>query len=157
FLGLSVPPPPPSVSPMDQDGTPFANVRMRMETHKKSQSCVNCHQIFDPYGIALENFDVMGRFRQQDGGQPVNPSGSFADGSTWSDLSQFKQRLTQYQDAFVSNMTEVLLSYALGRTRHSNDGSNTPGRFLHAGEMPAVRAIVKEAAASNYTWSAIIA
>ena len=157
FFGLLVPPPPPSVSPLDQDGAPNANIRNRMEAHRKNQSCMNCHQVFEPFGLALENFDVMGRFREQDGGEAVNPSGSFADGTTWTNVTQFKQELTRYQEAFISNVTTVLLSYALGRTRHNTDGSNTPGRFLHAGEMPAVRAILRDAAASNFSWSAIIA
>ena len=99
----------------------------------------------------------MGRFREQDGGEPVDASGSFADGSTWIDGVQFKQELTQYQDAFVTNITEVLFSYALGRTRHLNDGTSTPGRLLHTSEMPAVRAILRDAAAGNHTWSSIIA
>jgi hypothetical protein len=157
FFGLSVPPPPPSVSPLDQDGMPTANLRMRMENHHKNPSCASCHQIFDPFGTALENFDVIGRFREQDGGQPIDASGTFADGVRWSDMVQFRQALLQYQDSFVTNITEVLLSYALERTRHANDSSSTPGRFLHAGEMPAVRAILRDAAASNYSWSSIIA
>jgi hypothetical protein len=156
FFGLSVPPPPPSVSPLDQDGTPTANTRERMEAHRKNPSCASCHQVFDPFGFALENFDAMGRFRDQDGGEAINASGMFADGSSWTDPVQFKQELVHYQDAFVTNATEVLLSYALGRTRHNSDGTNTPGRFVHAGEMPEVRAILREAAGSNYSWSAII-
>jgi tetratricopeptide (TPR) repeat protein len=157
FFGLQVPPPPPSVSPLDQDGTPSANMRDRMDAHHKNASCASCHQVFEPFGIALENFDVMGRFREQDGGEPVNPTGSFADGTGWLNLAQFKQELSQYQDTFNTNVTAVLLSYALGRTRHNSDGSNTPGRFLHAGEMPAVRAILRDAASSGYSWSSIIA
>src|ERR1051326_195910 len=149
FFGLPVPPPSPSVSPLDQDGTLTANTRARMEAHRKNPSCNNCHQIFDPFGMALENFDVMGRFREQDGGQPVDASGSFADGPAWTDVSQFKQGLARYQDAFVTNLTEVLLSYALGRTKHASDGTSTPGRFLHAGEMPAVRVILRDGKASN--------
>jgi hypothetical protein len=157
FFGLTVPPPPPSVSPLDQDGTPQANLRVRMEAHRKNPACASCHQMFEPFGLALENFDVMGRFREQDGGQAIDASGSFVDGNAWADAVQFKQQLTQYQDSFLNNVTEVLLSYALGRTRHASDGTSTPGRFLHAGEMPAVRAVLRDAAANNYTWSSLIA
>ena len=157
FFGLSVPPPPPSVSPLEQDGSPDANTRKRMEAHRVNPNCANCHQTFEQFGIALENFDAMGRYREQDGGEPVNASGAFADGSTWLTPVQFTEQLSRYQDAFVTNATEVLLSYALGRARHNSDGSISPGRYIHAGEEPAVRAIVREAAVSNYTWSSIIA
>jgi hypothetical protein len=157
FFGLSVPPPPPSVPPLSEGASAALNTRRRLEGHKTNPNCISCHQIFDPFGLALESFDVMGRWRDQDGGEPVDPSGTFADGTAWTDAMQFKQRLMQYQDAFITNMTEVLLSYALGRTHHYGDGPGTPGRLLHVSEMPAVRFILRGAAGSNFTWSSIIA
>jgi Protein of unknown function (DUF1592)/Protein of unknown function (DUF1588)/Protein of unknown function (DUF1585) len=159
YLGFHPPAPPPNVPPFrdSQTGGMVNTLRQRLESHVANPSCNSCHRTFDPLGLALENFDAIGRWRDQDGGEPVDASGSFVDGTSWTTPEQFRNELLQYRDAYLSNVTQVLLSYAVGRAAHRTDGQVIPDRMLHAYEMPAVRAILRDAKASNYSWSSIIA
>ena len=100
-------------------------------------------------GLALENFDSLGQWRNTDGGAPIDTSGAFVDGSRFNGPAAFRAGLMKYSDAYYNNVTQQLLAYALNR-------KGRPGR-LYEYEMPSVRAIVRSAAVRDYRWSSIIA
>jgi hypothetical protein len=97
----------------------------------------------DPIGFALESFDGVGKWRTRDGQQPVDASGVFVDGVKLNGVSSLREALLQYSDQFVQNFTEKLLIYALGRELDYRD-------------MPAVRALVRQASRNEYRFSSIV-
>lgn len=149
FLGVAPPDPPANVPPMAE--SPAArgrSMRDRLTSHKVNASCANCHATFDPLGLALENFDAVGQWRNTDGGEPINASGTFIDGTRFEGPAELREGLLKYSDAYYSNVTQHLLAYALNRKGRA-------GR-LYDHEMPSVRAIVHSAAAKDYRWSSLI-
>ena len=150
FLGMEAPAPPANVPALEERlGGQSGTLRDRMIAHRTHASCASCHVIFDPFGLALENFDAVGRWRNSDGGAPIDASGSFADGTRFSGPAELRAVLMKRRDAYYSNVTEQLLSYALNRRGRS-------GR-VYAYEMPAVRKIVRDASDGGYRWSSILA
>ena len=145
LLGTPPPPPPPDVPalPEDDEGTRPTSVRERLEQHRRNPACASCHATMDPLGFALENFDAVGRWRQDEAGTPVDASGSLPDGTTFSGPSELRELLEQRQTQFVGTVIEKLLTYALGR-----------GIEFH--DMPAVRTIARQAASNDYRWSALV-
>jgi cytochrome c5 len=150
FLGVSPPDPPPGVDtslkarPVDVAGnakTP--TMRETMEAHRTNPTCATCHKIFEPIGIALENFDAVGAWRTQDEGNPVDASGVLVDGSKVDGVASLRGVLMRYSDQFLRVATEKLLTYALGRG-------------VEDGDMPTVRAIVRGAAPNQYRFSSIV-
>jgi len=142
ILGTPPPPPPPNVPALDQTEIK-GSLRQRMELHRSNPVCASCHSKLDPLGFALENFDAIGKFRTVDGNTAVDPSGTMLDGHVFDGPVSFREALTSHQDAFLSTMTENLLTYALGRGVEPYD-------------MPAVRRILSNAANNNYRWSSLI-
>jgi len=104
------------------------SVRERMTQHRANQPCKGCHQLMDPIGLALENFDGVGRWRTNDSGQKIDASGQLVDGTPIDGVETLRNALLSRSDAFVQTMTEKLLMYAVGRASHFYD-------------MPAIRAI----------------
>jgi hypothetical protein len=155
FLGLPLPPPPPNVPPLDRtpgvQGGQQLTLRTRMETHHANPSCDSCHMMFEPLGDALGNFDVVGRWQETDAGQPIDTSGTLWEGTRFSGPAEMRTALLKYRDSYYWNVTSALLSNALGRQRFA-----APGGQLYPYEQPAVRAILREARASNYSWTSII-
>ena len=148
FLGSPPPPPPPNVPVLSEgstggDGKPASTIRTRLEAHRKNPACAGCHARMDPLGFALENFNAIGKWRTTDGGAPIDPTGAFPDGTKFSNPAEFHQALLSRRDEFVRNVTEKLLTYALGRGVEYYD-------------MPAVRTIVRDAAVHDYRWSSLI-
>jgi hypothetical protein len=136
FLGVSPPEPPPGVeSNLDKEKNSKAatTLRDRLEAHRADPVCASCHQIFDPMGIALENFDAVGRWRTHDEGEPVDPTGVIDDGTRLEGVNSLRDVTVRYSDQFARVVTEKLLTYSLGR------GFEDP-------DMPLVRSITKEAA-----------
>ena len=149
FLGVS-PPSPPPVVPMikgpaqDNTGnTKEPTMRERMVQHHINPTCSNCHALFEPIGLALENFDGVGAWRLQDEGQPIDASGSLADGTKIDGPKSLRGVLTRNSDQFVRVVAEKLLTYALGRGVEDED-------------MPLVRAIARGAAAGDYRFSTLV-
>jgi hypothetical protein len=145
WLGVPPPPPPPNVpalKPADPEHP--ATMRTRMEQHRKNPACAACHTSMDSFGFALENFDAIGQWRTTDDGIAIDASGTLPDGSQFDGPAQLRGVLMDRRDAVVSTMVLKLLAYALGR----------PARYA---DMPAVRAISRDAASSNYRWSSTIA
>jgi hypothetical protein len=147
ILGLDVPQPPPGVDTNLQDarpGTLAASIRERLEQHRKNPSCASCHSTIDPLGFALENFDAIGGWRTADeSGNPVDASGTTASGSKIEGLAGLRALLLERPEQFPRTLTEKLIAYALGR------------RLEHY-DRPAVRKIVRDAAAHDYRWSSIV-
>jgi hypothetical protein len=150
FLGVEPPQPPPNVDttlklkPGDAAGN-AKNPTMRqiLETHRANATCATCHRIFEPMGFALENFDAVGAWRTHDEGSPIDASGAIVDGTKIDGVKSLRDVLVRYQDTFVRVVVEKLLTYGLGRGLEHQD-------------MPLVRSIVREAAASKYRFSSII-
>ena len=143
------PPPPPDVVPPFQEETEAAkpkSVRERLELHRRNPACAGCHRMIDPAGLALENFDAVGAWRTRDGGTrgtPVDASGQLVDGTKVDGVIALRDALMRDPDIFVSTVTEKLMTYALGRG-------------LTASDMPAVRAIVRDARRDGYRFSSIV-
>jgi hypothetical protein len=106
-------------------------------------NCAACHDIIDPIGFALENFDMTGRWRETDAGRPIDPTGELWDGTPIVGPEGLNAALLDRRELFVVAFTEKLLTYALGRVIDHRD-------------MPAVRAVVRAAAAEDYRFSAFV-
>jgi len=139
------PPPPPAVPPLDAHGKDGKmSLRQAMEAHRADAVCASCHARMDPIGFALENFDGIGQWRDEDNGTPIDSSGKLPDGTTFSGAAGLSHLIiTQHGDEFISTFTGKLLTYALGRG-------------LEPYDQPAVRAIMREAAKDNSTVPALI-
>jgi Protein of unknown function (DUF1592)/Protein of unknown function (DUF1588)/Protein of unknown function (DUF1585) len=146
FLGMDAPSPPANVPVLaERPGT----MRDRMMAHKTNPSCASCHALFDPLGLALENFDATGGWRITDGGSPIDASGAFTDGTRFNGPAELRAGLLKYRDAYYAGVTQQLLAYALNR-------KGKAGR-VYDYEVPAVRKIVRDAAVNGYRWSSILA
>jgi hypothetical protein len=147
LLGNPPPPPPPDVPDLEEteaveDGR-LLTVRERLEEHRDNPACHSCHQIIDPIGLALENFDVTGRWRVKDSGAPVDPTSEMYDGTPLTGPADLRNALMARSDVFVRTFIEYMMSYALGR------------RLEHF-DMPAVRAIARRAAEDEYRIGSVI-
>jgi hypothetical protein len=144
LMGQAPPPPPPNV-PALEDNTVSATLPMRerLMQHRANAACASCHNLMDPVGFALENFDAVGRWRMTEEGRPVDVSGGLPDGSAFSGVSGLEAALLKHPDVFVGTMTEKLLTFALGRGIEYYDG-------------PAVREIVRSARTADYRFSALV-
>ncbi len=119
LLGLEPPPAPAAVPPLEDsaapEGTP-QTLRAQLEVHRSNKSCAACHAFLDPPGLALENFDATGRWRESDRGQAIDASGSFVTGETFSTFDEMQALLVElHGEDFVANLTRQLMTYALGR------------------------------------------
>jgi hypothetical protein len=144
IIGTPPPPPAPDV-PALRDNTVSQNlsVRERLAEHRANAACASCHNMIDPPGFALENFDAVGRWRTLEEGKPVDASGGLPDGSKFTGVSGLEDGLMERPEVFVGTLTEKLLTFALGRGVEPYDG-------------PAIRKIVRDAQAADYRFSSII-
>ena len=118
LLGLPPPPPDPSAPPLVDDGKPLDSNSLRelMEKHRADSACASCHANMDPMGLALENFDAIGAWRDKDGQFPIDASGNLASGRFINGPDQLRALLSRdYRKEYLSCLTEMLLTYALGR------------------------------------------
>jgi hypothetical protein len=147
LLGSPPPPPPPNVPALEATkGTANGKtltVRERMEEHRKNPQCASCHRVIDPMGLALENFDVTGKWRIKDAGAPVDAAGVMYDGTKLDGPAGLRAALLKHQDVFLETFTENLMTYALGRRVEYSD-------------MPTVRKIVRDAEKNGYRISSFI-
>lgn len=123
MLGASVPPPPPNAGGLPADDAPKQGLsfRQRLEQHRQKPECASCHSRMDPIGFGLENFDSIGRWRAQVGGQPVDSSGEMSTGEKFSGPVELKQLILARQDDFLRNLVEKMLAYSLGRGLEPHD------------------------------------
>ena len=147
LLGTPTPPPPDGVETNLDETAPAGAVqttmRERLTRHMADPSCAACHNLMDPLGFALENFDFTGRWRDAEGGAAVDAHGLFVDGGALEGPAGLRQVLLEHSELFVQTFAEKLLTYALGRS-------------LEASDMPAVREIVRRAARDDYRMSALV-
>jgi cytochrome c5 len=116
ILGTPPPPPPPNVPPLEEGPSQeFHTVRERLAQHRANPACASCHSRIDPLGFALENYDVLGRWRSEEAGKPIDAKGELPDGTKFEGPEQLKAVLLQKKDVFLRNLTNKLLGYALGR------------------------------------------
>jgi hypothetical protein len=146
IMGTPPNPPPAGVPPLKENasgGKPLT-VRERMEQHRDNPACAGCHKVLDPLGFALDNFDAVGAWRNLgEDGSPIDASGVLADGTKVNGVVDLRNALLSRPNVFVGTMTTKLLTYALGRGVEYYD-------------MPAVRAIVHDAARHDYRFSSLI-
>ena len=136
LLGAPVPSPPPGVETnLEKSVGPAAaetSLRQRLERHRANAACASCHAVMDPIGFALENYDLIGKWRETDGGVPVNAAGRLVDGTPLDGPASLRRALLARRDAFVTNTAEKLLTYALGRRlevlRHAGRPDGRPRR-----------------------------
>ena len=146
LLASPPPPPPPDIPSLAETTDDGAALSMRaaMERHRANPACASCHAQMDPLGFALENFDAVGRWRNRgESNDAIDASGVLPDGTSFEGPEGMRQALLREPKRFVATVTEKLLTYALGRNVESYD-------------MPAVRAIVRDAERNDYRFSSIV-
>jgi len=145
LLGTPPPAPPPNVPPLkeNEENAKAQSVREKMEQHRKNEPCRSCHQLMDPIGLALENFDAVGAWRAKDAGLPVDAVGKMFDGTKLDGPVSLRQAILGHSDAFLQTFTENLLAYALGRVVDYRD-------------EPMVRSIERSAARDGNRFSAFV-
>jgi hypothetical protein len=161
ILGTPPPPPPPGVPKLEETsgtaGGRALTVRERMETHRASAVCSSCHKMIDPVGLALENFDVTGQWRDLDrtatisglgirvhtGGLPIDTKTTLYDGTPMDGPATLRQALLNHSDVIIENLTMKLMAYGIGRK-------------LEYYDMPIIRSIDRDAARNNNKFSSIV-
>jgi mono/diheme cytochrome c family protein len=146
LLSSAPPPPPPNVPSLEVKGTEPEKpptLREAMVRHRAAPACAGCHARMDPIGFAMENFDAVGKWRDHEGGRPIDTTGVFPDGSSFTGIDGLKRELIGQPEQFVRTVTEKLLMYAIGRN-------------LQYYDAPTVRRIVRDAAPARYTFSALV-
>lgn len=145
LLGVAPPAPPPDVPPLVEnvENQKALPVRERLEQHRKNPACSACHKMMDPIGLSLENFNAVGLWRAHDSGAPVDPNGQLYDGSPLDGPVSLRQAILNHGDSFIRTFTENFVSYGLGRLIDHRD-------------MPAVRAVEREAARNNDRFSSFV-
>jgi mono/diheme cytochrome c family protein len=145
LMGIPPPSPPAVVPPLSDQAAPgtVKSIREQMEGHRANPVCATCHKLMDPIGFALDNFDAVGAWRTTEAGKKIDASGVLLDGTKMDGVVSLRQALLRRPDVLVGTMTEKLLTYALGRG-------------LSPSDMPAVRAIVKNASQHDYRFSSIV-
>jgi hypothetical protein len=141
----SPPPPPPADVPALKDNTVAVTltVRERLAEHRANANCAGCHNLMDPVGLSLENFDAIGRWREFEAGKPIDATGGLPDGSRFTGVGGLEKALLNRPELFAATLTEKLLTYALGRGVENADA-------------PAIRKIVREAKTDQYRLSDIL-
>jgi hypothetical protein len=147
LLGTPPPPPPPDVPDLDEtaaakDGR-LLTTRERLEMHRSNPTCNACHRFMDPLGLALDNFDVTGKWRIRENGVPLDTRGQMWDGTAVESPADVRAALLEFRELLVRNFAENLMTYALGRRIESYD-------------MPTIRSIARQAAARDYRVSTFV-
>jgi hypothetical protein len=144
LLGMAPPPPPPDVPDLPENAVAASlPMRERLAQHRADPACANCHDLMDPVGFALENYDAVGRWREFEHGRPVDAAGAFPDGSEFDGVEGLEKALLARPELFVDTMVERLLVFALGRGVESYDA-------------PAIRQITREARDDWWRFSSLV-
>jgi hypothetical protein len=147
LMGTPPAAPPPGVEafPESHEGEEQLTVRARLEQHRAIKSCAGCHDVIDPVGLSLENYNAVGQWRVKDidAGKPIDALGKLADGTQVSGVGALRDYLASRPDLFVHTFAENLLVYALGR----------PVQYY---DMPLLRKLVRDAAPQDYRFSALV-
>ena len=144
LLGTPPSPPPPGVeNKLDAAAAVPTTLRARLAMHRANKVCATCHNMMDPIGLALENYDQVGKWRTLDNGLPIDASGVMVDGTRINGEADLRKAILSRSDAFVATMIEKLMTFALGR-------------HVTYGDMPAVRRIVRDASAGGERFRDIV-
>lgn len=144
IIGTPTPPPPPNVPTLDDNPlSQPVSFRERLAQHREDAACAVCHNLMDPIGFALENFDAVGRWRDLESQTIVDARGTLPDGTEVNGVEELETGLLQRPEQFVQTLTEKLMTYGLGRGLEANDAA-------------AVRRVVRHAAEQDYSFSSII-
>jgi len=154
FFNDPPPPPPPNAGEVEPniEGKNLT-VRQRLVQHQKIESCANCHRKIDPYGLAMENFNVIGEWRDRQDGEdtnwgakapPIDVSGVLPSGREFANFAEFKESLLEQKERYLRGLTEKMMTYALGRT-------------LEATDRPAIDVIVENMKQNNFTINSLVA
>jgi len=145
LLSAAPPPPPPNVPSLNTEKAPGKPLTLReaMIQHRASPACAGCHARMDPIGFAMENFDAVGRWRERDGEQPIDATGTFPEGTKFDGIPGLKKELLRQPEQFVGTVAERLLMYAVGRN-------------LQYYDAPTVRTVMREAAPADYTLASLV-
>ncbi len=144
IIGTPPPPPPPDVPTLEEnkvDAT--ATMREQLEEHRANPVCASCHNLMDPIGFALENFDAVGRWREYEDGAEIDANGGLPDGSEFKGVNNLEAGLLDRPELFVRSLTEKLLTFAVGRGVVANDA-------------PAIREIIRKGRADDYRFSSLV-
>jgi len=144
LLGAAPPPPPDNVPALNDSniGTEIS-MKERFAQHRRDPSCSPCHNLMDPIGFGLENYDAVGRWRDKDGKFPIETTGQLPGGKTFTGSKGLKEILRDRSDEFVHNVTVKMFTYALGRGLERSDNA-------------AVDSIVQDLKTNNYRFSALV-
>jgi Protein of unknown function (DUF1592)/Protein of unknown function (DUF1588)/Protein of unknown function (DUF1587)/Protein of unknown function (DUF1595)/Protein of unknown function (DUF1585) len=145
LLGTPPAPPPPNIPLFKEVGlndTP-KSVRERLAEHRANATCAGCHNLMDPIGLALENYDAVGKWRSHDLGFVIDPDGKLYDGTKVNSPATLREALMKHSDAFISAFTQRLLAYGLGRVIDYRD-------------MPFVRGVTREAQKNDNRFSSFV-
>jgi len=116
ILGTPPPDPPPGVEELDSNKELTGNLRQRLEQHRDDPNCASCHALMDPLGFVYENFDGIGRWREEDEGALINPAGELVTGETFQNHEEFQKILVNSKlDDFLRCSSEMMMTYAMGR------------------------------------------
>ena len=144
IIGTPPPPPPPNIPALDENKVAAGlSMRERLATHRANPACASCHDLMDPVGFSLENFDAVGRWREFENGDAIDVSGGLPDGNVFVGVTNLEDGLLKRPELFVNTLSEKLLTFALGRGIESSDA-------------PAIRQIVRESRSDGYRLSSII-
>ena len=146
LLNAAPPPPPPNIPALKTEGKQAGetlSMREAMTQHRANPSCATCHARMDPIGFAMENFDAVGRWRDNDNGNPIDTSGVFTDGAKFDGIAGLKKALLAHPEQFVHTVAGKLMMYGVGRN-------------LQYFDEPSIRYVVHEAARDNYTFASLI-
>jgi len=145
FFGVSPPDPPPGVETniSQKPGEKPKSLRARLEAHRINPTCSSCHKMFEPLGLALENFDAVGQWRSLDAGNPIDPTGVTTDGSQLDGVKSLRELAVKRKDMFALAVIENLMTYAIGRGVEVDD-------------MPMLRQMARDAAKDNYRFSTVL-
>jgi hypothetical protein len=146
ILGTPPPPPPPNVPSLPENAGASlpTSVRQRLEQHRKNPPCSTCHAQIDPWGLALEHYDAIGKWHAESpDGKPIDASGTLMDGTKVDGLASLRELVLARREQFVGTVAEKLLTYALGRSVEYYD-------------RPALRKIVRDSTSSGSRWSSLI-
>jgi hypothetical protein len=145
ILGLEPPPPPGNIPALKETtGVEKAvSMRERIAQHRANPACASCHNLMDPIGLAMENYDAVGRWRTHESGTPIDVSGGLPDGSKFEGLAGLQKALLSRPEVFVNTMAEKLMTYSLGRGMEYYDA-------------PAVRKVVRETREKDYRFSSMV-
>ncbi|HXR52044.1 MAG TPA: DUF1592 domain-containing protein, partial [Steroidobacteraceae bacterium] len=145
FFGVSPPNPPPGVETKlaQKEGETPKTMRERLKMHSTNPSCASCHKMFEPMGLAMENFDAVGQWRTTEVGNPIDSVGIVTDGTRIDGIKGLRELSVRKGEMFTEVVVENLLTYAIGRGLDYND-------------MPLVRSLTHNAAKNDYRFSSLI-